>query len=297
MGKDGKKGLGMGLGALFGEEYPTAQPEREETAPDLLPIEKIEPRADQPRKRFDPEALELLAESIRTYGLIQPITVRPLEGGFYQIIAGERRWRASRMAGLREVPVRILTADEQRAMEMALVENLQREDLNPIEVAEGCHQLIEKYGLTQETAAKKLGKSRSSVTNSLRLLALPQEVRHKVSEGILSAGHAKVLLGLPTQELMQQAAEEIEANGLNVRQTEALCKKLAKPAKPPKPKPDPFNRPKRAVEIEAALKEVTGSEVYVEYKDGKGSLKIDFYSDEMLQKFADLLGHYDPEAE
>ena len=119
MGKDGKKGLGMGLGALFGEEYPAPQPEREETAPDLLPIEKIEPRADQPRKRFDPEALEMLAESIRTYGLIQPITVRPLDGGFYQIIAGERRWRASRMAGLKEVPVRILTADEQRAMEMA----------------------------------------------------------------------------------------------------------------------------------------------------------------------------------
>ena len=128
-----EKGLGMGLGALFGEEYPSPQPEREETAPDLLPIEKIEPRADQPRKRFDPEALEMLAESIRTYGLIQPITVRPLDSGFYQIIAGERRWRASRMAGLKEVPVRILTADEQRAMEMALVENLQREDLNPIE--------------------------------------------------------------------------------------------------------------------------------------------------------------------
>ena len=141
MGKDGKKGLGMGLGALFGEEYPAPQPEREETAPDLLPIEKIEPRADQPRKRFDPEALEMLAESIRTYGLIQPITVRPLDGGFYQIIAGERRWRASRMAGLKEVPVRILTADEQRAMEMALVENLQREDLNPIEEAKGYRAL------------------------------------------------------------------------------------------------------------------------------------------------------------
>ena len=141
MGKDGKKGLGMGLGALFGEEYPAPQPEREETAPDLLPIEKIEPRADQPRKRFDPEALEMLAESIRTYGLIQPITVRPLDSGFYQIIAGERRWRASRMAGLKEVPVRILTADEQRAMEMALVENLQREDLNPIEEAKGYRAL------------------------------------------------------------------------------------------------------------------------------------------------------------
>ena len=295
MGKDGKKGLGMGLGALFGEEYPAPQPEREETAPDLLPIEKIEPRADQPRKRFDPEALEMLAESIRTYGLIQPITVRPLDGGFYQIIAGERRWRASRMAGLREVPVRILTADEQRAMEMALVENLQREDLDPIEVAEGCRQLIDKYGLTQESAAKKLGKSRSAVTNSLRLLALPEDVRRMVSGGKLSFGHAKVLLGLPNEDLMRQAAEEVTAQNLNVRQTEALCKKLTKPARPPKAKDDNFTRPKRAVEVEAALKEVTGSEVHVDYKDGKGSLKIDFYSDDMLQKFVSLLGMYDPE--
>ena len=160
MGKDGKKGLGMGLGALFGEEYPAPQPEREETAPDLLPIEKIEPRADQPRKRFDPEALEMLAESIRTYGLIQPITVRPLDGGFYQIIAGERRWRASRMAGLKEVPVRILTADEQRAMEMALVENLQREDLNPIEEAKGYRALQDVYGMTQDDVAQSVGKPR-----------------------------------------------------------------------------------------------------------------------------------------
>ena len=199
------------------------------------------------------------------------------------------------LVGVVSLRALVLEKNEQRPVEelmnpnvVSVVTSTDRED---------AAQLIEKYGLTQETAAKKLGKSRSSVTNSLRLLALPQEVRHKVSEGILSAGHAKVLLGLPTQELMQQAAEEIEANGLNVRQTEALCKKLAKPAKPPKPKPDPFSRPKRAVEIEAALKEVTGSEVHVEYKDGKGSLKIDFYSDEMLQKFADLLGHYDPEAE
>ena len=191
----------------------------------------------------------------------------------------------------------VMSMSNEQAMELALVENLQREDLDPVEEALGIRELMTRCDLTQEQAARKLGKSRSSVTNSLRLLALPQEVRHKVSEGVLSAGHAKVLLGLPTQELMQQAAEEIEANGLNVRQTEALCKKLAKPAKPSKPKPDPFNRPKRAVEIEAALKEVTGSEVHVEYKDGKGSLKIDFYSDEMLQKFADLLGHYDPEAE
>ena len=183
MGKDGKKGLGMGLGALFGEEYPAPQPEREETAPDLLPIEKIEPRADQPRKRFDPEALEMLAESIRTYGLIQPITVRPLDGGFYQIIAGERRGRASRMAGLKEVPVRILTADEQRAMEMALVENLQREDLNPIEEAKGYRALQDVYGMTQDDVAQSVGKSRPAVANATRLLALSEPVLKLVEDG------------------------------------------------------------------------------------------------------------------
>ena len=295
MAKKKMGGLGKGLDLLFADLPETSS---DDAAASTLPLREIEPDPAQPRKQFDDDALNQLADSITENGLLQPIAVRPKKlGTGYIIIAGERRWRAARLAGLDEVPVIIKDVSDEQAAALALIENLQREDLNPIEVAEGCHQLIEKYGLTQETAAKKLGKSRSSVTNSLRLLALPQEVRHKVSEGILSAGHAKVLLGLPTQELMQQAAEEIEANGLNVRQTEALCKKLAKPAKPPQPKPDPFNRPKRAVEIEAALKEVTGSEVHVEYKDGKGSLKIDFYSDEMLQKFADLLGHYDPEAE
>lgn len=295
MAKKKMGGLGKGLDLLFADLPETSS---DDAAASTLPLREIEPDPAQPRKQFDDDALNQLADSITENGLLQPIAVRPKKlGTGYIIIAGERRWRAARLAGLDEVPVIIKDVSDEQAAALALIENLQREDLNPIEVAEGCHQLIEKYGLTQETAAKKLGKSRSSVTNSLRLLALPQEVRHKVSEGVLSAGHAKVLLGLPTQELMQQAAEEIEANGLNVRQTEALCKKLAKPAKLPKPKPDPFNRPKRAVEIEAALKEVTGSEVHVEYKDGKGSLKIDFYSDEMLQKFADLLGHYDPEAE
>lgn len=295
MAKKKMGGLGKGLDLLFADLPETSS---DDAAASTLPLREIEPDPAQPRKQFDDDALNQLADSITENGLLQPIAVRPKKlGTGYIIIAGERRWRAARLAGLDEVPVIIKDVSDEQAAALALIENLQREDLNPIEVADGCHQLIEKYGLTQETAAKKLGKSRSSVTNSLRLLALPQEVRHKVSEGILSAGHAKVLLGLPTQELMQQAAEEIEANGLNVRQTEALCKKLAKPAKLPKPKPDPFSRPKRAVEIEAALKEVTGSEVHVEYKDGKGSLKIDFYSDEMLQKFADLLGHYDLEAE
>ena len=286
-------GLGKGLDSLFAD-----LPETDDAAAGVttLPLREIEPDPDQPRKRFDEAALAELAASIQENGLLQPIAVRPKPlGAGYLIIAGERRWRAARLAGLDEVPALVKDVTDEQAAALALLENLQREDLDPIEVAEGCRQLIEKYGLTQETAAKRLGKSRSAVTNSLRLLNLPDDVRAKVSDGSLSAGHAKALLGLPDAARIRQAAGEIEARGLNVRQAEALCKKLAKPPKAPKPKPDAFTRPKRAVEIEAALKEVTGSEVRVEYKDGKGSLKIDFYSDQMLDQFAALLGRYDPE--
>ena len=286
-------GLGKGLDSLFAD-----LPETDDAAAGVttLPLREIEPDPDQPRKRFDEAALAELAASIQENGLLQPIAVRPKPlGAGYLIIAGERRWRAARLAGLDEVPALIKDVTDEQAAALALIENLQREDLDPIEVAEGCRQLIEKYGLTQETAAKRLGKSRSAVTNSLRLLNLPDDVRAKVSDGSLSAGHAEALLGLPDAARIRQAAGEIEARGLNVRQAEALCKKLAKPPKAPKPKPDAFTRPKRAVEIEAALKEVTGSEVRVEYKDGKGSLKIDFYSDQMLDQFAALLGRYDPE--
>ena len=288
----GKGGLGRGLDSLFEDAAPVFE---SGAKVDTLPLREIEPDPDQPRKTFDEETLGELAASIAEHGLLQPIAVRPHGVGRYLIVAGERRWRASRMAGLTEVPVIIKDVSDEQAAALALIENLHREDLDPIEVAEGCKQLIEKYGLTQETAAKRLGKSRSAVANSLRLLTLPDDVRTQVRGGQLSTGHAKVLLGLPSAGLMQDAAKEIAEKGLNVRQTEVLCKKLSKPPKPPKPKPDPFNRPKRAVEIEAALKEVTGSEVHVDYKDGKGSLKIDFYSDEMLQQFVSLLGQYDPE--
>lgn len=287
-------GLGKGLDSLFADLPDTGD---DAAGAATLPLREIEPDPEQPRKKFDEEALSGLAASIQENGLLQPIAVRPKRiGTGYLIIAGERRWRAARLAGLAEVPVLIKDVTDEQAAALALIENLQREDLDPIEVAEGCRQLIEKYGLTQETAAKRLGKSRSAVTNSLRLLGLPEDVRARVSDGTLSAGHAKALLGLPSPELIRQAAGEIAERGLNVRQTEALCKKLARPPKPPRPKPDAFTRPKRAVEVEAALKEVTGSEVHVDYKDGKGSLKIDFYSDEMLQKFVSLLGQYDPEA-
>lgn len=291
MAKKKLGGLGKGLDSLFAD-----LPETTADSPGVmtLPLREIEPDPEQPRKVFDEEALAQLSASIAENGLLQPIAVRPKKAGpGYIIIAGERRWRASRMAGLDEVPVIVKEVTDEQAAALALIENLQREDLDPIEVAQGCRQLMDKYGMTQETAAKRIGKSRSAVANTMRLLNLPEPVRRQVSKGEISTGHAKVILGLPNAQLMTDAAREIAEKGLNVRQTEALCKKLTRPPKPPRQ--DAFTRPKRAVEVEAALKEVIGSEVRVEYKNGKGSLKIDFYSDEMLQKFVSLLGQYDPE--
>ena len=191
-----------------------------------------------------------------------------------------------------EVKQSIFASNDEQAAALALIENLQREDLDPIEVAEGCRQLIDKYGLTQESAAKKLGKSRSAVTNSLRLLALPEDVRRMVSGGKLSFGHAKVLLGLPNEDLMRQAAAEVAAQNLNVRQTEALCKKLAKP---PKEAKEPEPRGTLPVEVEESLKQALGSEVNVAYHGGKGKLTVHFYSDEQLRAFANLLGQYQTE--
>lgn len=219
-----KRGLGTGLGALFGDAYP------EDGAKDIqkLPISRIEPREKQPRTRFDEEALTELAESIREYGLIQPITVRKLDSGYYQIIAGERRWRASRMAGLNEVPVRVIEADEKLATELALVENLQREDLNPVEEARGYKTLIEEYGLTQEEAAQRVGKSRPAVTNAMRLLSLSPEVLKLVESGILSAGHARALLTIPSPQIQLSAARTVLQKELSVRSTEALAKGIAK---------------------------------------------------------------------
>lgn len=287
-------GLGKGLDSLF-EDLPMT----EDASPDLtrLPVREIEPDPDQPRKNFDEDAMAALAESIGENGLLQPIAVRPKKAGpGYIIIAGERRWRASRMAGLDEVPVLVKEVTDEQAAALALIENLQREDLDPIEEAEGCQQLIDKYGLTQETAAKRLGKSRSALANTLRLLSLPDPVREQVRTGKLSTGHAKALLGLSDANLIEAAAQQIEAKGMNVRQTEALCRRLSRPPKAPKPVEDAFTRPKIATEIEAALKDVTGSEVRIQYKDGRGSLQIDFYSDAQLSRFAELLGQYDPES-
>ncbi len=285
-------GLGKGLDSLFEDLPPEEGAESEVTR---LPLREIEPDPDQPRKNFDEEALAALSASIAENGLLQPIAVRPKKAGpGYIIIAGERRWRAARMAGLEEVPVLVKEVTDEQAAALALIENLQREDLDPIEVAEGCRQLIDRYGLTQEEAANRLGKSRSAIANSMRLLTLPEPVREQVRTGAISAGHAKAILGLASEELMTAAADQVAARGLNVRQTESLCRKLSRPPKPPKQE-DAFTRPVLAAEVEASLREVTGSEVRVDYKDGKGTLHIAFYSDDQLRQFAGLLGQYDPE--
>lgn len=286
-----KRGLGRGLDSLF--EDAAQSPE---TGVSTLPVREIEPDKAQPRKDFDEEALAELANSIAEHGLLQPIAVRPAPSasGRYQIIAGERRWRAARMAGLTEVPVIIREVSDEQAMELALIENLQREDLDAVEEAFGYQQLIERCGLTQEQAAQKLGKSRSAVTNSLRLLRLPQEALALLKTGELTPGHAKVVLGLASEK-QAEAARLIVQQGLNVRQAEALCKKLARPAKPPKAPAAPG--PALPREVELSLRESLGSEVSVAYKRGRGTLTVHFYSDEQLTAFANLLGKYDKEHE
>ena len=224
MAKSSKKGLGTGLGALLGSETVAESTGK----PSTLPISKVEPKADQPRTTFDEVALAELSESIKQHGIIQPITVRKLPTGYYQIIAGERRWRAARIAVLKEVPVNIIEADDKLAAELALVENLQRADLNPVEEAKGYQRLIKEFGLTQEEAAQAVGKSRPTVTNAMRLLTLPEEVVELLEAGMISAGHARALLAITDDNLKVEAAKMIVAKGLSVRQTEALAVSLGK---------------------------------------------------------------------
>ena len=217
-----KKGLGKGLDALMGDNFTCEQDVKSSL---FLPISQVESCAAQPRKQFDPEALSDLADSIRQHGIIQPLTVRKLQSGYYQIIAGERRWRAARMAGLTQVPVVVIEADDRKAMELAMIENLQREDLNPMEEAEGYRVLMEQYGMTQEETAQRVGKSRPAVANALRLLHLSSDVRQLVETGKLTGGHARALVPL-TPELQKKAAAAVIKDDLSVRQTELLVKKL-----------------------------------------------------------------------
>ena len=266
-----KKGLGTGLGVLFGAD------EYDDEAEQLtLPISKVEPRSEQPREYFDQEALEALADSIRQYGLIQPITVRKLDSGYYQIIAGERRWRASRLAGLTEVPVRVIEADNRRTAELALVENLQREDLNPIEEAKGYKLLIEEYGLTQEDAARSVGRSRPAVTNAMRLLMLTTPVMEMVEKGKLSAGHARAILAVSEPSKQLAAANEIIRKNYSVRKAEQLAAKIFRESQQTKEESGEISVD-YAAEISNELSKKLGRKVRL--IDGKrnGKIEIEFY--------------------
>ena len=283
MAAKNKGGLGKGLDALFMDN----SIEEEAKSAVKLKLNDIEPNRAQPRKSFDEEALEELANSISTHGVIQPLLVRPLADGGYQLIAGERRWRASRMAGLTEVPVVIREMSDSEAMELALVENLQREDLNPIEEAQGLALLMETYGLTQEQAAKRVGKSRPAVANSMRLLSLPQDVLAMVERGELSAGHARTILALENAEQITALANEIIKKNLSVRETERAVKALLK---------GDTKKEKRAKkrdtyydEVELAVSQSLGRKAKVSLSGGnKGTLEIEFFGKEDLSKLLKL---------
>ncbi len=275
--KKKQTGLGRGLSALI-DDAALAEASGEIRS---LPLHKIEPNPLQPRREFDPEALQTLADSIAAHGLIQPLSVREMPNGYYQIIAGERRWRAARMANLDEVPVLVLDADDRTVMELALVENLQREDLNPMEEAAGFQTLMDEYGLTQETIAERVGRSRSAVANSLRLLSLSDELADLVRSGTLSAGHARALLSLKDEKLRRQAAQRIMALQLSVRQAETLCRNLGKPKQKPVKQPLTVDY---IAECEKSLSRHLGRKVKIVNGKRKGRFELEFYGPEDLNR-------------
>ena len=280
----GTKGLGKGLGALLGDDFLDTAAEAKGTL--TLPLSQVESCASQPRKNFDPDALADLADSIAQHGIIQPLTVRRLQSGYYQIIAGERRWRAARMAGLTEVPAVVIEADDRKAMELAMIENLQREDLSPMEEAEGYKMLVEDYGLTQEQAAQRVGKSRSAVANALRLLALSPALRQMVEDGRLSAGHARALLPLAAA-LQEQAAATVLKNDLSVRQTEQLVKRLQAAPKPEKKVSPTVNY---VAEAERELSGKLGRACHIAHGRKKGRIEIEYYGVDDLNDLLEALG-------
>lgn len=278
-----EKGLGKGLGALFetyGEEPVGNSPYQ------LLPIYKVEPNPGQPRQDFDEVELQALADSITQHGIVQPLTVRELSGGYYQIIAGERRWRAARLAGLSEIPAVIIEADDKKVMELALIENLQRQDLNPVEEAMGYRTLMDNYGMTQEDAANRVGKSRPAVANALRLLTLCPQVLEMVRNGSLTAGHARAVLSLKTEKKQQEAAQKISALGLSVRQAELLCKNMSKEPAPEKPVTLAVDY---VAECEKSLSKHLGRGVRIVNGKKKGRFELEFYGQEDLQVLLDAL--------
>ncbi|MDD6356184.1 MAG: ParB/RepB/Spo0J family partition protein [Oscillospiraceae bacterium] len=274
-------GLGKGLGALMLENNVDDM-----VSTSTLNINEIIPNKEQPRKTFDQTALEELADSIRQHGVLQPLLVRPLPNGAYQLVAGERRWRASRLAELKEVPVIIKELTDTEAMEIAIIENLQREDLNPIEEAEGLQTLIDKCGFTQEEVATSVGKSRPAITNALRLLKLPEDVREMTKKGEISAGHARALLSFDSPALMQEVAAKIVSDKLTVRDVE----KLAKRPKTAETKKAPRRRDSIYDEVELSLTEALGRKVKVYNGRSKGTLEIEFYSADDLKNIANIIG-------
>lgn len=279
-----KKGLGTGLDVLFGE---SAKDVEQKELVQSLPIAKVEPREGQPRTVFDEEALGELSESIREYGLLMPVTVRKLDSGYYQLIAGERRWRAARMAGLTEIPARVIEADDRLATELALVENLQREDLNPVEEAQGYRTLMEDYGLTQDEAAQRVGKSRPAVANALRLLSLAPEVLQFVEQGLLSAGHARALVPVKPEELQIDAARQVMKNGLSVRRTEELAKRLMKP--PKAVTGDGAIRVDYAAEVMRRLERALGRKVLLSENGKRGRIVLEYYGADDRERLIEAL--------
>ncbi len=278
-----RKALGRGLGALLGE---AAMPETEPEGPVLLPTSQVEPGLKQPRRHFDPIALEELADSIREHGILQAITVRPLPTGYYQIIAGERRWRAARLLGLAQIPVRVIQADDRKVMELALIENLQREDLNPMEEAAGYRSLMENHALTQEEAAKRVGKSRPAVANAMRLLALPQEIQWLLEQETLSAGHGRALLPLPS-DLQLQLSEKIVRLGLSVRETEQQVKELLKESSAA---PRPENPLRLYLDAaEQNLGEALGRKVKISHGKRRGRIELEYYGQDDLNALLEAL--------
>lgn len=281
-----EKGLAKGLGALLGDDFSA-----DFSAPSsTLPISQIENFRGQPRKSFDQEKLEELADSIRQHGVIQPLTVRRLSSGYYQIIAGERRWRAARLAGLTEIPAVVIEADDQKAMELAMIENLQREDLNPMEEAEGYRTLVQTYGMTQEQAAARVGKSRSAVANSLRLLDLAASLQEMVAEGKLSAGHARAILPL-SPALRTEAVRAVVQSGLNVRQTEQLVKQLLARGeeKPQKDEKKESTAVDYVAEAEKSLSDRLGRACHISRGKKRGKLEIEFYGVDDLNDLLEAL--------
>ena len=277
-------GLGRGLGALLGDAALQDQGEGALS----LPISQVQPGLNQPRKRFDEVALADLADSIRTHGIIQPLAVRRLASGYYQIIAGERRWRAAKLAGLREIPAIVIEADDKKVMELGLIENLQREDLNPIEEANGFKVLMNDFSMTQEEVAQRVGRSRPAISNAIRLLELPDAVCQLLEEGRLSAGHARAILGAPNKSLMRELAQRVVDEGLSVRQTEAAVKRMNRDVEePPAQKEDP-NRIYR----DAAAKHLSdrfGRKVSITHGARKGKIELEYYDDNDLDLLLTLL--------